>query len=84
MRPDEDGVTAIKEVLAERSRQVELWGQQDHEPALWLAILTEEVGEVAKEVAERFHTQPHSNYRTELIHVAAVALAAVESFDRND
>lgn len=68
---------------AERRRQVALWGAQEHEPAMWLAILAEEVGEVAKEIAEGRLDPFHSDdYRTELIHVAAVAAAAIECLDR--
>jgi len=67
------------EVKAERERQESLWGQQNHEPLLWNAILGEEVGEVANAILER----DPANYRTELIQVAAVAIAMVQSFDRN-
>lgn len=49
----------------------------------WLGILTEEVGEVAKEVNEiHFRCGSFSNLRDELIQVAAVATAWVESIDR--
>lgn len=73
----------LAEVTRERTRQIQLWGAQSHEPAMWLAILTEEVGEVAKEVAEG-RVKPFSDEkcRTELIHVAAVAAAAIEYLDR--
>jgi len=36
------------EVLAERCKQELKWGEQNHEPILWCAILGEEVGEVNK------------------------------------
>lgn len=68
----------LLEVAEERSRQDELWGEQNHTSWQWLAILTEEVGEVAKAINEN---QPN-DYRDELVQVAAVAVAAVESFDR--
>lgn len=75
---------ALVSVGSERERQDRLWGEQNHPPALWLAILTEEVGEVAKEIAEA-SARPFEPrwYRTELVHVAAVAVAAIESLDRN-
>lgn len=48
-----------------------------------LAILTEECGEVAKEVADSsVRALDVEAYRTELIQAAAVAVAAVESLDR--
>lgn len=75
--------TVISEVMAERARQDALWGKQDHTPHQWLAILAEETGEVAKEVADcRVEAFRHPDYRKELIHVAAVAVAAIESHDR--
>ena len=70
--------TILDEVFAERRNQDNRWGEQNHDPLYWLAILTEEFGEVGKALAEGERYQ----YRAELIHVAAVAVAAVESYDR--
>lgn len=67
------------EVATERKRQDERWGQQDHSGEKWFRILGEEVGEVAKAINEH----DVDNYREELIQVAAVAVSAVESLDRN-
>ncbi len=74
---------ALKEVGIERRKQIEKWGTQEHEPHVWLAILTEEVGEVAKEIAENLVCDEFSeaNYRAELIQVAAVAAAALQCLD---
>lgn len=36
----------------EREHQTEKWGEQKHSDEKWLAILTEEVGEVAKAILE--------------------------------
>ena len=49
---------------------------------MWLAILGEEYGEVAKEIAET-HVKDFDPvaYRKELLHTAAVALAAVQCLD---
>jgi len=44
----------------------------------WLVILQEECGEAAEAALEN----NGSKYRDEMVHVAAVALAAVECFDR--
>lgn len=72
------------EVLKERHRQDEKWGEQNHEPTDWCTILGEEVGEVNKAVFEaKFQNKPWEEYRTELIQVAAVAISMVQSFDRN-
>lgn len=41
---------ALANVAEERHRQNERWGSQHHPPGVWLAVLAEEVGEVAREV----------------------------------
>lgn len=79
-------------VEAERHKQNSKWGPQNHAPIEWMAILTEEVGEASKEALE-YHWQgkhyPVDEFRlirlrAELIQVAAVAVAAIESLDRNE
>ena len=70
----------LDEIKSERKRQDEKWGEQNHDPLYWISILVEEVGEAAKEVLEN----KFSNYRKELVQCAAVCVAAIESFDRND
>lgn len=76
------------EILQERERQIVKWGVQNHKPIEYLSILMEEVGEVAREALENHFTDfypTHSldNYRKELIQVAAVAVAMIESLERN-
>lgn len=79
---------ATRDVLQERERQDSKWGEQNHDPITWLAILTEEVGEASAEALSiRFGglmatENDAANYRAEMVQVAAVALAAIESFDR--
>lgn len=68
----------MNDVKEERLRQNEKWGEQNHSRLMWCAILTEEVGEVAKAALE----DSPSEYREELVQVAAVAVAAIESHDR--
>jgi len=65
-------------VVDERKRQDDKWGEQNHNPERWLAILGEEVGEACKAVLEG----DAEGYRKELVQVAAVAVAAVENLDR--
>lgn len=72
-------------ILAERVRQDQKWGEQNHPPIEWLAILSEEVGELAKEVNEQhWRERPDSlmKLRAELVQVAAVAVAWLECLDR--
>lgn len=73
------GLTLLQTIQQERDRQDAKWGEQNHHPLYWLGILTEELGEVAKASIEA----DWSNYATELIQLAAVAVAALESLDRN-
>jgi NTP pyrophosphatase (non-canonical NTP hydrolase) len=80
----------MNDVLRERARQDLKWGQQDHDPFCYLAVLGEEVGEANQAALElRFQAQgPASteiyrdHYREELVQVAAVAIAMVECIDR--
>ena len=86
----------IEEVKDERSRQIDKWGKQTRNFLEWTAILTEEVGEVAKETVDyTFRYGKHrkgeptlvsqreniKRYRDEMIQVAAVAIAAIEDLD---
>lgn len=69
------------DIETERIRQDKLWGEQwrpgKTDPLMKSAILTEEVGEVAKEVLEG--GEKYESLRLELIQVAAVAVAFLES-----
>lgn len=69
---------AVRDALAERTRQDTKWGEQNHKPLKWAAILAEEAGEVAKAALEG----DGAEYRTELVQAAAVCLNAIESHDR--
>lgn len=72
----------VFEVLSEYEFQHQKWGKQDHDPATWLMILGEEVGEANKAVLESMTDLVKlRDYRQELIHVAAVALSAIECYD---
>jgi nucleoside 2-deoxyribosyltransferase len=71
------------EVRKERRRQDAKWGEQNHDVWKWLAILGEEKGEADKAALENcFGTGSLRDCRKELIHTAAVAVAAVECMDR--
>lgn len=78
---------ALCSVLYERFKQDGKWGKQDHNFPVWLAILTEELGELSKEWLERNFDAlklPSPNFRTEMVQVVAVALAMLECGDRNN
>lgn len=65
-------------IIEERRRQDEKFGQmpRDRAPSVHLAILMEEVGEVAKAILEG----DSDGYLEELVQVAAVAIAAIEDY----
>jgi hypothetical protein len=83
--PEEARFVALGDVERERERQQAKWsGPHDHgsgdcsspnvEMAVKVAVLTEEVGEVARAYLENDVNQ----LRTELVQVAAVAVAIIE------
>lgn len=82
----------LSEVIEERERQHDKWGKQEHPLYLWISILTEEVGEAAKEANDVLFsngaeaTKAHKRLcverlRKELVQVAAVAAATIEDID---
>lgn len=73
------------EVLEEILRQYTKWGEQNHDPACYHVILSEEVGECAKEICDLWTTEDpecEKRLRTEMIQVAAVAISAIGCLDR--
>lgn len=68
----------------ERQRQDLKWGIQNHQSNVWLSILAEEFGEVAKALNETtLDPKTWEDLKTELVQVAAVAQAWHESVERN-
>jgi NTP pyrophosphatase (non-canonical NTP hydrolase) len=78
----------LTDVANERDAQDCWFGEQNHEPEVWLAILTEEVGELTRAMlAARFPQYQHGKcgtMRDEAVQVAAVAVAFVEYLDRRE
>lgn len=74
----------LEDINLERKRQDQMWGEQNHNPLGWLAILVEEVGEYAEEATHYLLDGTITdNMRVELVQVAAVAIEMIESLDRN-
>lgn len=76
---------AMVDVLHERFRQDQKWGEQNHDPFLYGTVLLEEMGEFAQaSLQTRFGGEKGGaeNMRKEAVQVAAVALAIVECLDR--
>lgn len=86
------------DILAERIRQNILYsgtleGPQSHNISTWANILNEQAGKVATEVTDMVFDVDHpkdtwdelmSHLRSELIQVAAVAVAIIERIDDRD
>lgn len=71
------------EILKERDRQDEKWGEQNHDDYTFLAILTEEVGELAQAILhDQFGGKVAGTTKVELVQVAAVALQWLEAMER--
>lgn len=75
-----------RELIFQRGK----WGEQNHSPEIWMLILGEEFGEAQKDVLEFICPNSQkldgdwiNEYRKELIQVAAVAISAIESLDKN-
>lgn len=90
--------SVLNQVLEERRRQSK-FGQLDHLPIEYCAKLGEKVGEVNKAALGSHFGYPYGSssarstsaklcylqdYRKELVRFAAVAVAMIESFDRNE
>jgi NTP pyrophosphatase (non-canonical NTP hydrolase) len=67
----------LDEVHDETQKQVARWGIQNHPPEMWIAIISEELGEAAKAVLKRDKLQ----YRQELCQLAAAAICALYELD---
>lgn len=78
--------SVLQAVYVERRSQDQQWGQQDHDHGTWAMILGEEFGEACQATLSiRFADDKpldKSDLRSELIQVAAVAVAWVEAIDR--
>jgi len=73
------------QVVNEMCRQDLKWGEQNHDPSKWMAILMEEVGEAAKEGLEIEAGDPldfAGAFKVELIQAAAVIFQIIEAMDR--
>ena len=60
----------LDEIKAERQRQNEKWGEQNHSVIEWQAILMEEVGEASKEAVDFHFQNPYKDGRGELQEVS--------------
>jgi NTP pyrophosphatase (non-canonical NTP hydrolase) len=82
----------LSHIAIERASQDDKWGEQNHDPVIWLGILMEEVGELAQTIlswhfdrgrTNKQHVSHSTNMRNEAIQVASVAVAFIECLERN-
>lgn len=82
----------LDEIAVEIRRQEAKWGEQNHDPFLYGAILSEEVGEAAQAALDWWIDRKNpkldlrrakwAHLREELVQVAAVAVAFIGCLDR--
>ena len=72
-------------VFSEVVKQDEKWGfNRDHHPLEWISILSEEVGEVTKEINDSSFSRIQGfNYEKEIIQCAAVLFQMYKNNQRN-
>jgi hypothetical protein len=76
---------ALNAVVEERKKQDIKWGIQDHDAGKWILILQEEIGEFSQRTLDNQFSNNDIGCpftRDELVQVASVALAMLESYDR--
>jgi NTP pyrophosphatase (non-canonical NTP hydrolase) len=75
--------SVMLEIFRERISQDKKWGEQNHDPIVWSAILTEEVGEMCEAATKyKFGQGSINKFREETVQTAAVAIAILECLDR--
>lgn len=76
--------TVLAQVGEERRRQDEQWGgplhDDHHTPRQWFGLVDDHLGRAKKAAGGK--STDHDTYRHNLVQVAALAVAAVESLDR--
>lgn len=75
--------SVILDIEVEREKQDAKWGEQNHTDEWWLAILSEELGEVAQCILHDFFGgKAEGHLREELVQLVAVGVAWLECIDR--
>ena len=79
---------ALGEIKAERAFQIDKWGLQNHDPAVWMTILMEEVGELAERIlclrcGIGSTELVKDDIRHEACQVAAVAAAIMQAMEED-
>ena len=72
------GIGVLEAILAEKEKQIKVYGQQDHDDAWWNLITTDKNGDVVKEIFKQSDTKLF----IELVEVAATYLSWAESVRR--
>lgn len=88
---DHPAAKALELIGAERRRQDEKWGEQNHDPQVWMAILGEEFGELCQAANDLRWPKPVSGQNVdpwthalnEAVQTAAVSQAIVECLLRS-
>ena len=77
---------AVNDTLLERDRQDRTFGEQNHHPAYWLALLGKQMGQLGDAIVKReWATDDRralARMRNEAIQLTAVGLCFIECIDR--
>src|SRR5436190_23889669 len=73
----------IGDVIEERERQDAMFGEQNHHPAYWIALLGKQMGQLGDKIVAREwsadRTRGNDNMREEAGQLAAVVVAFVDA-----
>lgn len=86
MTADEHRRKVIFDVIDERKRQDEKWGEQNHSAYVWASIIGEEYGEMCKAINEfGFNPTPEreQDIYTEAVQTMASCMAMLECMERS-
>jgi hypothetical protein len=74
------------EITKERNRQDEIWGGPEHDdthtPEEWRSYIQYQINNMSPSDRMTSAILDEDNYRTRLIRIAALAVAAIQSLDR--
>ena len=73
-------VSVLEAVLAERERQDNIWGAQNHDDAWWNIITVERNGDIAREI----YGQNETKLFIEIVQTCATYLAWAEAVSRRN
>jgi hypothetical protein len=85
-REEDEDVSVLSEIQAERKRQDEKWGgaghDDEHDAQDWLDFIAERRTELMRYLTQDDDRAFNRLYRRYMVEIAALSVAAIESHDR--